>query len=95
MPRIRMLEETKTRSGVGQKGPWSFHYQAGLVTMGNEVRQVFIEVKKDDAKKPVYLAPGEYDYSPKLTVNQYGEFALSRDYDIAPVKAAAPARAAA
>lgn len=91
--RIRVLEEVKERSGTAAKGPWAFYSQAALVTIGNEVRQVWIEVKKDSSKRPVYLAPGEYEYTPKLRVNEYGEFALSREYGIEPLKAS-PAKAA-
>jgi len=92
--KLRMLEEVRERSGSGAKGPWAFYYQAGLVTLGNEVRQVWIEVKKDASKRPIYLAPGDYEYTPRLRVNEYGEFALSREYTMEPVKLA-PAKAAA
>lgn len=92
--RVRMGEEIKDRSGSGAKGPWAFYYQSGLVKLGVEVRQVWFEVPKDASKKPVYFPPGEYEYTPVLKVNEYGEIALSREYTLEPVKPAQPAKAA-
>lgn len=94
--RVRMLEEVKDRSGSGAKGPWAFYYQAGLAKMGHEVRQVWIEVQKDASKRPVYVPPGDYEFTPDLRVNEYGEFALARTYTLEAVKtpAGAPAKVA-
>lgn len=94
MYRVRVLEETKKRSGTGAKGSWAFYYQAALVKLGNEVRQVWLEVRKDQQREPIYFAPGEYDYTHTHGINQFGEWELRREYTLEPVKAAQPAKAA-
>lgn len=84
--RIKVLAETKVKEGIAKASgrPYQFRLQAGVIEIGQERRVFYFEVPKDQP----WHVPGDYDYTPELRVNQYGELELGRNYTIKPAKAA-------